>query len=288
MVNYWKSQEGIKAYEKIGKPYPTTTYDTDYEQFVNSTKSSDERNRTKRKLTRMMRVMGADGKEYLVYSEVQTRFNDIGNSFSRFRENIGTYPIPEGNVVLYYDANGEQQQRVDNISDIKTGYSIPFSAQKANEIHKNSIDNVPQRAGRTEYFVQRINDAPVSIESFEDFRDGEFDELIKHGKRFSGWAQEKKESQQEREQLDAAREVRDNAVDDEDARIKALNLESQITTDSIEMDNASSIKEGGQQEALEALRQEEEQNKETSEEIKREREQEQDNSRRLKKKGSGK
>jgi len=270
MVNYWKSPEGIKAYEKIGKPYPVTTYDTDYEQFVNSTKSSDERNRTKRKVTRIMRVQGADGKEYLTYSEVETRFNDIGNSYSRFRENIGTYPIPEGHVVLYYDNNGEQQQKVDSISDIKTGYSIPFNSAKAAAIHKNAVDDVPQRAGRTEYFVQRANDPPVSVESFQDLVNGEFDELYKHGKRVPGWPEEKKQAQAEREQLEAAREVRDYSTD-EDQKIRAINLESQITTDAIEADDASNIKhEGGQYDALEVIKQEEQENKEIAEEIQEE------------------
>jgi hypothetical protein len=269
MVNYWKSPEGIKAYEKIGKPYPVTTYDTDYEQFVNSTRSSDERNRTKRRVTRIMRVQGADGKEYLTYSENETRFNDIGNSSSRFRENIGTYPIPEGHIVLYYDANGEQQSKVDSISDIKTGYSIPFSPQKANQIHKNAVDDVPQRAGRTEYFVQRANDPPVSVETFQDLVNAEFDELYKHGKRVPGWQEEKKKEQAEREQLEAAREVRDYSTD-EDQKIRAINLESQITTDAIEADDASNIKEGGQSEALEVIRQEEEENREIAEKIKQE------------------
>lgn len=269
MVIYWKSDEGLKAYAKIEQPYPVTEWDKDYDRFIAETKSSDERGRTKRTITRLTRVHGADGKDYIVYSERELRFDDLGNSKKRFRDNLGQYPQPEGHYSIYYDTNNQQKTKIDSITNINTGYFIPFSPKKMDELYKYTVNDVPQRAGRTEYFVQRINDSLISVESFEDLRDGEFDELAKYGKRTAAWKEEKDKLKKEQEQLEVAREVAENTnkPEDEDVKIRAQNLQQEIVSGAIEEDTASNIKEGGAADSMEALRQRELEEEKTSAEI---------------------
>lgn len=270
MVNYWKSKEGLKEYEKLGKPYENTVWDTDYEQFVNKTRGSDTEGKTKRQVVRITRLQAADGGEYIVYDEKETRYDGLGNASKRFRDNLGTYPIPQGQREIYYDENNNQATRLVSITNIETGYSIPFNKAKLDELHKNAVDNVPQRAGRTQYFVQRINDPPTTVQTYQDLKEGDFEELMKYGKKSFGWKEEKEHLKQEREQLMVAEEVSENPENPEDVRLKAELLEEQIRAGSIERENASPLKESGAADSVEILEAEEREDRETGEQIRKE------------------
>lgn len=264
MTNYWKSQEGLKEYEKIEYPYPTSEWDKDYDLFVEKTKNSVDKQKIK--VGRITRIQGADNKEYLTYDETVTRFDGLGNSFKRFRENLGTYPIPQARREVTYDSNNNQQVKTVGINNIETGYSIPFSKAKLDEIHKNAIDNVAQRAGKTQYFVQKVNAPPVTVQSFEDLKEADFEELYKYGKKSFGWKEEKEHLKQEHEQLMTAQEISDNKQIDEETRLRARVLEEQIQSGALERDTASPLRETDASDSVEILEDESQEDKELAEE----------------------
>lgn len=216
MVSYWKSQEGLKEYQKIGVPYPTTEWDKDYDRFIEKTGGTAEGVKEKTEIKRITRVQASDEKEYIIYDENKVRYDGLDNADRRFRENIGTYPIPQGKKEVYYDENNIQKTRTTNINNVETGYSIPFTKQKLEELHKNAADKVAQRTGKTQYFVEKLNGSLISVESYEDLREADFEELFKYGKKKLSWKEEKEQRRLEKEQLDIAQEVSEVSAKEEE------------------------------------------------------------------------
>lgn len=267
MTNYWKSDEGLKEYKKIDYPYPTTEYDKDFDLFLKKTEVNADKQKIK--INRITRIQGADNKEYITYDETVTRFDGLGNPEKRFRENLATYPIPQGQKEVSYDSNNNQQVKTKSISNIETGYSIPFSKAKLEELHKNAFDNVTQRAGKTQYYVQKINGSPVTVQSYEDLKEADFEELFKYGKKSFGWKEEKAHLQQEREQLFAAQQIKDNPQNPESERLKADIFAKQVEGGSLEREDASPLEESDASDSVEILEEESAEDKEVSEEIRK-------------------
>ncbi len=68
-----------------------------------------------------------------------------------------------------------RQREVSDIANIETGYSIPFSKEKMNELRQIGLSQ------SAHFSVEHSNGIRISVETFEDLRDGEYNELNHFG-----------------------------------------------------------------------------------------------------------
>ena len=114
-----------------------------------------------------------DGPEYIVYSQTEYRLDKALNVKHWFLPNIGLYPIPKGRYEIEHLDFGKQRRVFKELMGIDTGYSIPFSKENMDKIHDLGLN----KEGKTQYIVEVPNGLKFSVATYEDLRNGDFDEL---------------------------------------------------------------------------------------------------------------
>lgn len=187
---YCKSKEGVKEYEKIGLKYPDDLSDKAYDEYLKQTRKSPK-DKTKVEIMNMKRVVLFDGSQWIVHDHHDIRLDMIGNLRTWYRGGIGKYPIVTPRYEIKVDDETFEKSRVcTGVSHIKTGWLIPFTKKKADELHDKYCLDVPSEYSsntKTAYSVQRgENRGPgnvVSVQSYKDWRDAEdIEELFRFGK----------------------------------------------------------------------------------------------------------
>lgn len=193
-----KSKEGVAQYKKVGLPYPNSPWDTAYEEFIKShpdTEANEHRHKNKVRVLKMTRYRLGNGKEYIVYSQEETRYNGVGASRRFTRQGIGKYPVVEFTSAMVQDEYGVKRESAEVTGNTLTGFSIPFSIKEADRIHQNATDsptfnytdneNVwdtkPTKA--TTYSLRDANkNFSIHVQTYEDWRDGDFQTLWEYSK----------------------------------------------------------------------------------------------------------
>jgi hypothetical protein len=212
---FCKSEEGVKAYAEIGKGYDATLSDEHHERFVKQTKASPHSSKAKTVITKIRRVIADDGKEYLVYDELNHGYDNLGNPVHSFRPNLGRYPIPIPRRELRMGPDMTQQEVVAEIIGVDTGYSIPFNASAFEKLHKDANDAKQQ--GATQYYVQKGTHPGIAITNADAMEKGEFVQLEKFGMTLKQW-QEQQEAVQELHKV--AKEAK--SPEEQDKAVEAL------------------------------------------------------------------
>lgn len=125
----------------------------------------------------MRRLKAADGKEWLLYSFIHYRLDKALNVTHRWRPQAGKYAIPEAEYYIQRTDFGKEEGRFKDILSISDGYSISYSPKKVDEIRSIGIP----LDGKQAYMVETENGIKISVKSYKDFRDGDFDELAHFG-----------------------------------------------------------------------------------------------------------
>jgi hypothetical protein len=183
MAKFWYSKKGEEMYRAIGKEYPKHPFDLDYEKFLRVTANSTDNKYIINRMIRYQDGEGDDAKEYILYDLQEIRRDGVGNQTKRTRQYLGMYPIPEAQRKVVYDEDGQPQTKTVGISDIITGYEIPFTVEKADELHKlGGVDKYSAtNKHKTEYLVEKSNGMVISVDSYKDWRDGDFETLFNTG-----------------------------------------------------------------------------------------------------------
>jgi hypothetical protein len=190
MVNgFTKSEEGVKAYQKIGQVYPNSVMDTEYEKFIERNSQSPYSDKNTRTITRITRVMGNDDKEYIIYSYNDKRYNALGNEDEMFCPEVGMYPIPIPRYEMRLGPGMQQRSEVAEIIRNDVGFAIPFSTSEMNKLKDDCVSKGP---GKTQYYIQYANENMKTVKSFEALRDGDFFELKNYGQPYKDFVEEKK------------------------------------------------------------------------------------------------
>ena len=124
--------------------------------------------------------VGGSNKEYLVYSFIHYRLDPALNLTHRSRSGIGTYPIPMGHYHIDQGQYGKQTRVLDYIENVTTGYSIPFNRKNLEKILSTGIQSEGKMNLGLDTGVIRI-----SINTLEDFMNGDFAELAHFGSKRS-------------------------------------------------------------------------------------------------------
>jgi hypothetical protein len=196
---YVKSEEGVTEYRKAKVPYPDTYIDKAYQQFLDRTpdeEGNDFRHKNHTRVTKIGRVRLPGGKEYLLWDEVQVRFTPLGNPERFALTNLGCYPIIVIRREMIQESNGLKRVIMRPSDETITGYSLEYSVENIDRLHKDANDNADVALvdedsisnPTTQYILHSNPDRGnerVSIEKWEDFRDGDFMELFEYGQKIT-------------------------------------------------------------------------------------------------------
>lgn len=96
----------------------------------------------------------------------------------RFRPQVGKYAIPIPEFYIQRLDFGKEERKLKEIIGMETGYSIPFT--------KDNLDKIKNMGmaldGKITYLVETATHLKISIASYDDLRNGVFEELLHFGK----------------------------------------------------------------------------------------------------------
>jgi hypothetical protein len=126
----------------------------------------------------IMRVKRGDGPEKIVYHAMEYRVDKALNVTHRFRPNIGIYPIPTGRLHVVFKDYGKQERVLDEVQSVETAYSIDFTPKNLDKIRDigTALD------GKMQYMVLTTDGVKYRIQTYDDLRNGKFEELVHFGK----------------------------------------------------------------------------------------------------------
>ena len=172
---YNDSEVQRAEYQKVGQPYEETEEEKHYKQVLKQIESDPNK---KERIIHMKRIMVSPGEEYIVYHHIWEGTNPIGSFIRTTQTNVGIYghfePIYERFI---QDDNTFGQRLVSK--NIATAYFIPFTKETAEELHKLCDDK--SFRNKTEYVVQPEGGTPITINSYNDWVNGDFDDLHENG-----------------------------------------------------------------------------------------------------------
>lgn len=87
------------------------------------------------------------------------------------------YPIPRGRYRIEQGPFGKQNRMLDSVESTETGYSIPFTKKNLDKIRDIGL----QSEGKVGYVIN-TGVIKISVATYEDLRDGAFDELAHFGR----------------------------------------------------------------------------------------------------------
>jgi hypothetical protein len=176
----WESPEGIAEYKKIGKEYPRTVLDKDFTSFMKKIAWDPSKRETIGDITR---IRLADNSEFLIYGSKWEGHDKLyGNYDERYWDEVGVYEGLEKQITRVLNEEKNEFQEVVKVGRRDTRYSIPFTKQNLEELHKKCNDRAARIGDRTKYSVWPEGGTKISVETYQDFLDGRFDDLHKYGK----------------------------------------------------------------------------------------------------------
>jgi hypothetical protein len=173
---FFKSKEGVEAFSKVGLPYENSAWDNDYEMFLRTTKKTSEKD-AKAEIQNLLRMILPNGEQWISYDMTETRHDNLGNRKMFYRSNIGLYHIPVPEYKIRMNEDYEKETYTAGYTDIETGYNIPFTAKKADELHKFCTDKTAYLITLGGYKAGRR----IGCDSFENWKEGEPLELNRFG-----------------------------------------------------------------------------------------------------------
>jgi len=85
---------------------------------------------------------------------------------------VGTFPIPQVVFSVLRTDFGSEERKLREIANLETGYWIPFSKEKLDEIRNIGL------SGKVGSNVVTDNGLHVSVASYNDFRNGDYNKLL--------------------------------------------------------------------------------------------------------------
>lgn len=167
-----------QEYSKIGQTYEETEQDKHWKYILKQIESDPNKKET---IQEMNRISVAPGEEYIVYHHMWEGKNPIGSTVKDAQGNVGVYPRFEPTYERYINEDNTYSQRLISKNTI-IGYFIPFTKEKAEELHKLCNDTYARPGMKTAYYVQVQDGTKITVETYQDWLNGTFDDLMNTGK----------------------------------------------------------------------------------------------------------
>jgi hypothetical protein len=176
--DYFKSEESLREYEKIGQPYPQETYDKWYDDFLKLTRATKEKD-IKIEIHNMKRYILKSGEQYIVHDETTTKFDPLGNRKSFYRGGIGKFPIPipHYEIKVNPEEGYSKAKIITGIDSVDVGYSIPFDKPNIDRLLKYTDGNTQYSISKQDYQSGKR----FTIASLHDWIEGDIIELLRFG-----------------------------------------------------------------------------------------------------------
>ena len=173
-----KSDALLEEYRKIGEVYEDTEQEK-YYAFVLKQIASDPNKRET--IHSMTRIKVAEDEEYITYIHSWEGRNPIGSFLRVTQTDVGTYPRFEPIYEKFIREDNTYGQKL--ISKNTTiGYFIPFTKERADELHKLCDDKSFKSQNKTKYYVQPEGGTPITVNTYQDWVNGSFEDIYEHGK----------------------------------------------------------------------------------------------------------
>jgi hypothetical protein len=167
-----------QEHQKIGQPYEQTEFDRHYEFVLKQIEGDPNKKNT---ITRMIRIMVSPGEEYIIYDHSWEGKNPIGSHLKVSQSNVGVYPRFEPIYERFIQEDNTYGQRLIS-KNTNVGYYIKFTKDKAEELHKLCNDMFARANARTAYYAMPDGGTKITVHSYQDWLNGEFEDLINTGK----------------------------------------------------------------------------------------------------------
>ena len=126
---------------------------------------------------RITRIKTGENEEYLTYNAMEYRLDKALNVTHRSRAGHGTYPNPVARYTITPGDYGVQNRTVSEVISNERCYSIPFTPEELDAIRDLGM----QFEGKVGYSVVSPNGMKLTVSSYEDLRNGSFEELCAFG-----------------------------------------------------------------------------------------------------------
>jgi hypothetical protein len=174
----WESPEGIAEYKKLGKEYPRTEFDKDFAYFMQRIEWDPDKRET---IGSISRLKVSDESEFLIYSSKWEGHDEaLKNYDHRTRDKLGIYEKLEKHTTRSLNIENQIEERT-TIGRKTLAYSIPFTKERLEELHKICNDRSANPADKTKYYVEPLGGTEITIIRYEDFLNGDFEDLHKNG-----------------------------------------------------------------------------------------------------------
>jgi hypothetical protein len=123
-TGFLELEAGQKEYARLQIPYPKTLQDELYDQWLHDTsaeKLSQYSRKKEKEVTRISRIRTGDGKEYITFHYIHYRLDKDLNLTSRYRPNLGIYPIPQAIFSTVRLDFGKEERKLREIVKLETG-----------------------------------------------------------------------------------------------------------------------------------------------------------------------
>ena len=172
------SEELRQEYAKLGETYEDNEPGKHWKFILNQIKDDPDKKET---IQDMTRVAVSPNEEYIVYSHMIQGKNPIGSIVSDTQTNVGVYPRFEPIYERYINEDNTYSQRLIS-KNTTVAYFLAFNKENAESLHRFCNDVSMKPGLRTVYHVMPEGGTKITIESYNDWLNGEFEDLYKNGK----------------------------------------------------------------------------------------------------------
>lgn len=178
-MTIFNDSEALQAeYRILGEKYEPTEFDKHYQHVLRQIEQDPNKKDTILSITRLM---VSPEEEYIVYDHQWEGKNVMGSALKAAQTNVGVYPHFDALYEKFINEDNTYSQRLIS-KNTNVAYFIPFTKDKAEELHKLCNDKIARPNLRTKYFVTPDGGTTISINNYEDWLNGEFNDLYEHGK----------------------------------------------------------------------------------------------------------
>jgi hypothetical protein len=172
------SEQLRQEYAKLGEPYEDSEPGKQWKFILKQIDSDPDKKET---IQEMTRVAISPTEEYITYNHIWQGKNPIGSYISDSQTNVGVYPKFEPIYERYINEDNTYSQRLTS-KNTTIAYFIPFNKENAEQLHKICNDISMKAGQRTIYHIMPEGGTKITIDSYQDWLNGEFEDLFKNGK----------------------------------------------------------------------------------------------------------
>jgi len=177
-MRYWKSSAAESEFAKYHLPYPSNEFQDDWDRHTR--KLENDKSKIDR-ITQMRRIKIGQDLEFITYTHILSGHDELGSYWEKGQAEVGTYPLLRPQNVREFIPEENRYETVTKSYSEEISYWIPFTKENIDKLHPLCNDTPNVIAKQTAYSIMPEGGTQISINKFEDWANGDFDELYEYG-----------------------------------------------------------------------------------------------------------